>query len=126
MKASLVIEIFGSAIDYMTPKMQVMSKMFPRICGFPARQWVAQITGLHPKYKFEREFIRGHRDYSNANSKGTRGITIIYLLDDGHIYEAKYKTSWRHEERYFCKAVNGSIVRIPESEVIEWAKSISK
>jgi len=82
----------------------------------PAPYWVARITGTDPKYKYNRLFIKGRKDYSKSNSIGSRGIFIYYELDDG-IYEIKERIAWTKSDRYFIKVVSGGYKRIPEKEV---------
>lgn len=85
--------------------------------GFRKRQWVARITGLDDKYRFKRDFLRPQRDYSRANSAGSRGIYEYYFLPPG-IYEVSDPRSWRRVERYFIRATSdGKAVRISEQEV---------
>ena len=38
-------------------------------CG--ARAWIARITGLHPKFVFERDFVERHDNLSNSGRSGT-------------------------------------------------------
>ncbi len=54
------------------------------------KEWVAEITGRHPKYGFTRRFIPMlARDWS---STGKTGVTL-FVLDEGKVYEvnAPYK-----------------------------------
>lgn len=78
------------------------------------RPWVAKITGTDKKYKYKREFVRGQKDYSKANSTGSRGIYIYYYLDEGCIYEVSEQVTWKSWERYFCKVEKGKVLEIKE------------
>jgi hypothetical protein len=86
---------------------------------FKSVVWVAEITGFDPKYKFAREFIRCKKDYSRANSKGSKGVYEEYILESGRIYDISDK-----KDRYFCMVnEQGDIIKMNESEVIECLKS---
>lgn len=81
------------------------------------RAWCAKLTGLSEKFGFEREFLRARRDYSEANSKGSRGVYLYFTLYEGDIYEVHEIVSWSRDRRYFVKAVAGAVVEIEQAEV---------
>ena len=64
-----------------------------------SKAWVAEITGTDPKFGLKREFCNGIRNYSKANSKGTRGIETTYELTAGKIYEINEPQSWKNTNR---------------------------
>jgi len=85
--------------------------------------WVAEITGFDKKYKYQRTFLKGKKDYSESNSKGSRGIFAEYILESGHIYDIKSQYSNKGKERYFCTVDDlGNIIYMKEKEVIECLK----
>ncbi|REK68027.1 MAG: hypothetical protein C6P35_03395 [Cohnella sp.] len=84
-----------------------------------SRPWVAEITGKDPKYKFRRVFLRGRKDYSEANKKGSRGVYYYYELYPGKIYQINDRISWKVTRRYFARVIDGNLVEIEESEVEE-------
>lgn len=92
------------------------------------RYWVAEITGTCPKYKYQRVFLRYKKDYSEANSIGSRGVYAYYILEDGKIYEVCAPTSWKNTDRYFCTIENGELIRLSSEEVekLEWLKQASE
>jgi len=92
----------------------------------PALAFCAEITGLHPKFKFERKFLKPNRDYSQANRIGSRGVFDYYNLEEGKIYDIKAPRTWKHTDRYYCRVMKESIVRMDESEVIECLKNRSE
>lgn len=66
--------------------------------------------------------VYGHRDYSQANSKGTRGVMVVYTLEQGVIYRVKAPTSWRSSSQFFAVVDDdGSVLRMSKAEVLEWA-----
>lgn len=92
-----------------------------------ASYYVAEICGFHNIYKYERKFLKGKRDYTLSNSKGTRGIYVYYVLDSNIIYEVRYKTSWKSQQQYFIKTDNiGNYEKIDEQGVISWIKEKSE
>jgi hypothetical protein len=122
-KASLEIELFN---DDAWQAIRVRTCMLPEalrrlfLGGFK-RPWVAEITGRNDQYRFDRTFLRPFRDYSRANSVGSRGIYLVYLLDQGKIYEVMEQVTWRRWDRYFCRATElGEIERMTEKGVEEW------
>ena len=129
MKANLKIERIGRPymnIDYeliVTCKALKDCTGINLLEGIPKnRDWVAQILGRDPKYKYRREFLRPKVDYTRSNSVGSRGVYANYILEDGQYYEVKAPLSWRHSEQYFCTVENGSIRRVTKEEVDEWLK----
>lgn len=88
--------------------------------GYKSNSWVAEIIGKHDKYGFDRKFVRGHRDYSEADSTGNRGVYECFLLQPGKVYEVSERYSNKNIDRYFCVANKGEIVRLEKEEVISW------
>lgn len=89
------------------------------------RYWVAEIMGSSPKYKYERKFVRCKKDYSEANSVGSRGVYAYYILDEGRIYEVSSPESWGKTDRYFCTVRNTELFKMSEEEVESWLKDRS-
>lgn len=87
------------------------------VIGTMNKPWIAIIRGKDDKYGYNREFLNGIRDYSNANSKKTRGVMVNYTLESGYIYEINSPESWNRTDRYFAKVVNGEIVRLDANEI---------
>lgn len=88
--------------------------------SIPPSSWVAEITGTDPQYKFTRKFLRCKKDYSRANSVGSRGVYANYILESGHVYDIK-----DNKDRYYCRVSNdGQTIRMTEDGVIEWLNSI--
>jgi hypothetical protein len=83
--------------------------------SFPPYVWVAEITGRDPKYTLSRTFLPFKRDYAQANSKGSRGIYAVYLLDAEKLYEVK-----NGKDRYFCIVKDWEIQRLTLDDVKIW------
>jgi hypothetical protein len=82
------------------------------------KPWVAKITitirGL------QREFVRYQmKDYSHANSSGSRGVYIYYVLSDG-LYEVNERVSKTRAERYFLRVEGDTKTRVPSEEILRW------
>lgn len=67
------------------------------------KEWVAEITGRHPKYKFERKFINASQ--RNWSSSGKTGRTT-FSLEEGKIYEVNEP----FVGRYFVTVENGKVI----------------
>lgn len=80
--------------------------------------WVAKITGTDPKYGLAREFVR-KRDVTRARSNVYRDLEWTISLDDGAIYEYRFATSSRQEERGFWQVQGGQLVEIHYEQVLE-------
>lgn len=75
------------------------------------KEWVARITGLHPKYNFNREFLNPiERKWSSSGKTGT----TYFRLKEGEIYEIN--EPWKG--RYFVKVENGEVVIITADDVL--------
>jgi hypothetical protein len=84
--------------------------------------WVAQITGIHEQFTFERQFIRGQKDYSRANSQGSRGVFLYFHLGPG-LYEAKQHLSWRRTRRFFFRIDNEELTEMTKEDMLAAVKA---
>ena len=66
------------------------------------RHWCARLTRIDQKYGFRREFVKGRKDYAKANSVGSRGVMVWYILDPG-VYEVSSPETWKRTRRYFLR-----------------------
>ena len=81
------------------------------------RPWCARLLGLDATYVYQREFLRPRRDYTEANSKGSRGIYLYFNLYEGEVYEVHELVSWSRDRRYFASASAGKVFELDEVEV---------
>jgi len=81
------------------------------------KPWVAQITGRDSRHGLARLFLRGMRDYRDANKIGSRGVFLTFVLYPGHIYEVNALLSWSRMKRYFCRVESGAIVEMTTDEM---------
>lgn len=126
MKAVLSIELRGDNVRQLwklgTWKCnQIEPGLGEKVLGLmPPSAWCAQITGRDKVFRYARKFLPFKKDYSSANSKGSRGVMAVYVLDEGRVYDVK-----EHRDRYFCAVKDWEVVKIDESEVEQWLNSHS-
>lgn len=88
---------------------------------FPASwvPWVARLTGLDARRGFVREFVHGRKDYSNANSVGSRGVFYHYMLEDDAVYEVNQQISWGKRGVRVYLRVSGGVIYESTREGVE-------
>jgi len=127
MRAVLKLEIVGD--NYLQRKKLIETGRAPcphikewiRILRYGRKQfrpWVARITGFHNQYGFVREFVTGMRDYTHANSIGSRGIYEYFALSPG-IYEVNECVKLGKNRRYFIRVQDATITEIDRDEVLQ-------
>lgn len=132
MKATLSLEFIGAdtAASY-NGWIRLVDAMRPGLGRrtFGSRMtgpWVAEITGRHPKLKYERTFLRPNTDYSKANRKGSRGVYRWFVLESGKLYQVHARMSWKNSGRYFCAVTEtGDIYTLKDEEVEDWLNALS-
>lgn len=82
------------------------------------RPWVARITG-RDAHGYVREFVHSSRDYSEANSIGSKGIYEYYALKPG-IYEFNECIALGQARRYFIRVERAKITEITREDVEAW------
>jgi hypothetical protein len=122
MKATLKLEAIGDNFCAQLGGYKKLCNMFGygELMGGVSfrRPWAAKLTGLWPSGKFQHTFLRGNKDYSESNSKGSRGVFIYYTLESGNYYDVYELTSWKNDDRYYCKVdVEGNIIVVDEKEI---------
>lgn len=48
--------------------------------GSRADYWVAEVIGLSPHFGVKRQFLGCHKDYSRANSVGSRSVVSLSVV----------------------------------------------
>lgn len=118
MKASLAIEAIGHNTAQM---MRVWSRIYSS-CGVSGKKVIGSLRG-YIRWGVEEidtegnhiQWLRGRTDYSRANSKGSRGVYIWYVLESGHRYRVHAPQSWNSTEVYICTVdEEGNIVKEQE------------
>lgn len=126
MKATISLEAIGDDQNqYLRTRRGLLNNGIPGIGNAllgnvtKTRYWVAKLTGTDAKYGFRREFIRGRKDYARANSVGSRGVMVWYILDPG-IYEVSSPETWKRTRRYFLLVnYDGSTNEISKEEALK-------
>ena len=86
--------------------------------------WAAEITGTDERYGLARQFLPAKRDFTGANSAGSRGVWFWYTFESGRYYEVCYRTSWQSGYRGFKTVTQeGDVVDVAREEVERWAHS---
>lgn len=84
---------------------------------------VEQILGVDTCGDYKRLVKLGYRDYSRANSEGSRGIYCYYYLTQG-VYEINERQSWKRTRKYFIRVNDdATITEISREEVEAWLES---
>jgi hypothetical protein len=105
---------------------ELLERKYDRLFGMgrrnQARPWVARLVGITLAGGFQREFLRGQKDYSQANSEGSRGVYEYFALREG-VYEVFERTAWTRTRRYYVRVVEGTIAEAGEEEVVQCLRS---
>jgi len=86
----------------------------------PRKPWCAKLIGYDEiRDQFEREFQRPQKDYSKANSVGSRGVINYYWLESGFVFEVHQLVSWKNSRRWFAAVSDsGEVVEIKREDAI--------
>src|SRR5690625_2978040 len=82
---------------------------FETALDFGRNYWIAKVTGTHPQYKMERQFLK-----ENYTDNGQR----VFELEDG-LYHGKFSNS----PHYFL-VENGDAQRVEYAEALEIAEAM--
>lgn len=86
--------------------------------------WVSEIF-KDANGSINRKTLYGKRDYSRANSKGSRGVMVNYVLEENKLYLVRDPRSWKSVDVYYAAVTeNGDVKKLTEDEAIEWLKFI--
>lgn len=85
-----------------------------------SRYGVSEITGIYPSGALRKTPLRCNKDYSKANSVGSRGVYAYYIVQTGRIYEVYEPVSWKRTRHYFCTVtLDGDIVELTMEKVFD-------
>jgi hypothetical protein len=91
------------------------------LMGNIRKPWVARIEEITRNSNVSRVFVKPKTDYSGSNSKGSRGVNLVFIVECGIPYEAMRFTSWRSSERFFfCVNDRGDMIKKTKDEVLKW------
>jgi hypothetical protein len=91
------------------------------------KPWVAKIVGKDPKFGLARQFVEPMlRDYSGANSVGSRGIEYIWELTEPGLYEYSLPWSWKSTVRGFGILSSDGWREIKREEALQFLAASSE
>lgn len=69
----------------------------------------------------QRQPVRPRRDYTYANSTGSRGVRLCWTLDSGRLYELLHRESMtRWATRTVTVTHDGDVIDLTPEEVRQW------
>jgi hypothetical protein len=81
--------------------------------------WVAEVIGMDRGGRLQRRFVEGLKDYSCANSVGSRGVHKYYVLTEGPLYEIVDRIGYgKPQRRRYCRVVDGKVCAVEIGEVL--------
>jgi hypothetical protein len=89
----------------------------------PDRYFVYEIWYERKNYDIKKRKLYPKKDYTKANSVGSRGVYAFYFLENGKVYEVKKPTSWKSSDHYFCRIENNQEVKMSAEETIKWLRN---
>lgn len=127
MRAVLKLELIGDDFFFYrrtkTKSPEQLWQMARRLGFNESPSWAARLKLIDGKLK--REFLRPTKDYSQANSTGSRGIFAYYVLQPRGIYEVNDRYTWKRVHHYYCQIEETKIIEISRQEAIDWLKNNS-
>ena len=83
--------------------------------------WVAEVKGIdRATGRLMRTFVDGLKDYTEANSVGSRGVYKYYVLTSGPLYEIMDRPGYgKPPRRRFCRVVGSKITPIETAEALK-------
>lgn len=128
MKGTIGLEFIGcNTADMLRAFADIQSLCGVKIRGddAPARgPYVAAVT-RSPSEDLTLSPVWGKRDYSKANSKGSRGVYVWYTLEMDVLYYVREPKSWRSVAEYYVAVTqSGRIYKLSDEEVEEWLSGL--
>jgi len=118
MKAAIKIEAIG---DNSYSLFEQLGKISPLFGGTTRPYGVSEVFCDRITGEIHLMAIRGRKDYSKANSKGSRGVYLNYVIESGHLYFVREAVSWKRIREYFCLASeDGEVVELNDTEAMSW------
>lgn len=129
LRATVALECIGDHLAFLEARTWILVRALGLNAAWfdsgQARPWVARITGRDARFGLRREFVRGVKDYSRANSVGSRGVYRYFFLASG-VYEVNELQSWSRSRRYFLRVgADGGKTEITREEVDAWLNADS-
>lgn len=98
-------------------KLEIIEDNVPAFLRSRPRPYVAEIVTIG----FGRKFLRGWKDYSEANSIGSRGVYCYYRVESDRLYEVRQNKSWSRTVTYYLVIdKDGTRHHMGREEAKEW------
>lgn len=88
---------------------------------FDKKPWVAEL--VLTAHGFQRAFLRGRRDYTDADKKG-RGVREQFILRPGCVYEVQRVSSKGIVSRNMYRVVDGTLEILHREGLQAWADGL--
>lgn len=85
------------------------------------RPFVKLVTGVDHAGVPTKRAVKGHKDFSQAQGTGGRGIFYWFTLKDGECYQIQQQMSWKKSERTYVVVRNGTLVEATEEQAARYA-----
>lgn len=79
--------------------------------------FVWQVVGISERGSLMEERLRGRKDYTHANSVGSRGVYLWYSLVRGEFYRIQSIPSWKRSHVFYAVATADGYAEMSEQEV---------
>lgn len=76
------------------------------------KDWVAELTGLDPRYGFKREFVDCKKDWSASGKTGNS----YYKLENGKLYEINEP----YKSRVIVRVEDGKLIDVDKEEAKQY------
>jgi len=86
--------------------------------------WVANVEISESGLITSRNFIKGTKDYSDANSSGIKGVYMYFFLENNKLYQVCEHISFIEKEKYLIKIESGEFERIDHMEAVKWSRKV--
>ena len=119
MKSIIKLEAIGDDFYFNKNKMEFREylRYMQKLGPDKSKSDVFRVTDYKNDFIYKR--LKPIREYSEANSIGSRGIYLYYIVDDGPYFVVD-RYQWNKVRKYFVIANNGVITEITKNEAIEW------
>lgn len=127
MKGTVGLEYIGLNTDQLFAQYAALCRAIGHLPDedFPRREPAVAEISRDEFGGLAKCWLAGKRDYSKANSKGSRGVYVWYTLEQDKLYWIKDPRSWRCTETYFAAiTADGTVCRLSEAQAQEWLNEL--
>lgn len=73
--------------------------------------------------RIERRFVKGMKTYAEANSTGSRGVYLYFVLSEGPLYEIFDRPGWGKTRRRFARVIDGALHDVSTEDALQWVSN---